>query len=129
MGKYTLPVPIEVQWIADAVGEDATFTFIEAYGGQSIWVPGLRIEQSNLARAWGLPLAECLSDRWGGTHYSVPMLKAWRVRRLALLGFSYNEICARTGVSRCRINAALRGISGAVRASRIVPDERQLSLF
>ncbi|MXV43928.1 hypothetical protein GS501_02525 [Saccharibacter sp. 17.LH.SD] len=76
MADFSVPVPVEVSWIADVVGEEQTFSFVEACAGQKIWVPAVRVEKSNLAKTWGVPLAQCLSDRYGGDHYGVPMLKA-----------------------------------------------------
>lgn len=124
-----VPVPVEVSWIADAVGESLTFSFVEACAGQKLWVPAIRVETSNLARTWGAELAQCLSDRYGGEHYAVPMLKSWRIRKLALQGLSHNEIVVRVGVSRPQIHSVLYGIRAAVAARRQIVDERQLPLF
>lgn len=74
-------------------------------------------------------MAECLSGRYGGEHYGVPMLKSWRIRRLALLGLSHNEIVVRVGVSRPQIHGVLYGIRAEVAASRRIADERQMDLF
>lgn len=125
----TTPVPVEVRWIADKVGEELTFSFIEACGGQKLWVPAVRIENSNLARTWGLELATCLSRRWGGSQYSVPLVRQWRVRRLALAGFSHNDIAVRVGLTRRQIVNILYNIRDSVASNRRLVDERQFSLF
>lgn len=123
-----VPVPVEVSWIADAVGEPLTFSFVEACAGQKLWVPAIRVERSNLARTWGVELAQCLSNRYGGEHYAVPMLKSWRIRRLAMMGLSHNDIVVRVGVSRPQIHSVLYGIRVALSSRRQIVDERQLPL-
>lgn len=125
----TVPVPVEVSWIADAVGEQLTFSFVEACAGQKLWVPAVRVQTSNLARTWGAELAQCLSDRYGGEHYAVPMLKSWRIRKLAMMGLSHNDIVVRVGVSRPQIHSVLYGIRAALSSRRRIVDERQLPLF
>ncbi|MXV35820.1 MULTISPECIES: hypothetical protein [unclassified Saccharibacter] len=124
-----VPVPVEIRFLADVVGEAVTFAFVEAHAGQKLWVPRVRVDTSNLARSWGVDVARCLSEHFGGEKYQVPMLKAWRVRRLALMGYSYNDIVVRVGVSHATLHNFLFTLQDAVRAARIVPDERQLSLF
>lgn len=123
------PVPVEVRWISDEVGEPLTFSFIEACAGQKIWVPAVRIENSNLARTWGPELAACLSSRYGGDQYGVPMLRSWRVRKLALAGLSHNEIAVRVGVTRRQIINILYNIRDDIERSRRIVDDRQLNLF
>lgn len=131
MGQMTpkVPVPVEIRFLADVVGEATSFAFIEAHAGQKIWVPRVRVDNSHLARSWGVDAARCLAERFGGDQYQVPMLKVWRVRRLALMGYSHNDIVVRVGVSRAMIHSVLYSLQDAVRAARMVPDERQLNLF
>lgn len=129
IGDTAVPVPAEVSWIADAVGERLTFSFVESCAGQKIWVPALRVDTSNLARTWGVELAQCLSNRYGGDHYAVPMLKSWRIRKLAMMGLSHNDIVVRVGVSRPQIHGVLYGIRDALASRRRIVDERQMALF
>lgn len=130
MGEFTVPVPVEIAWLADAVGEELTLTFIEAMAGRKITVPGRYIDGSNLAQAWGAPLARCLAEHRGGEQYIVPMLKAWRVRKLALQGYSNNDISSRVGVGRAYVFQVLRGVQNEVKRARAAAvDDRQLSLF
>ncbi|QHI96025.1 hypothetical protein GT348_07075 [Aristophania vespae] len=129
MGEFTIIVPSEISWLSDVVGEESCFMFIEAMAGQKIWVPRLRVEQSSLARSWGISLARCLSERYGGEQWQVPMLKAWRVRKLALKGLSNNEIIARVGVGRSYIKNVLHNIRADIRPARAVCDERQKLLL
>lgn len=125
---YTLPVPVEIRWLADVVGEDRAFAFIEAHGGQKVSIPRVRIDTSNLAKTWGVDLAKCLSERFGGEKYQVPLLKIWRIRRLVMMGYSYNEVSLRVGVCWDMVRGAMAYVPTSARRG-YQHDDRQMALF
>ena len=121
--------PAHIQFLVDAVGEDAALAFIESTGGQRIYVPAQPLG-SKLAALYGEEIAGALGARWPGEKYEVPIARRWRIQLYAVRGLTINEICLRTGLGTSAVYDALsKPYLGATAPRRVWVDERQQSLF
>ena len=123
--------PEHVAFLVEAVGEDAALAFIEAAGGQRLYVPA-QGAGSRLAAVYGEGIATALSARFPGEKYEVPIARKWRIALLAARGLTVNEICQRVGLGKSAVYDVLSrpyDDGGGKPARTRWVDERQLPLL
>lgn len=114
------PMPENVRVYADAIGVDATITFILHFGGSEVFM-SRSPARSELVAVLGQDAAQALADvhAMRGLPARVPLAHRWVVTALTAKGLSKNEIARkmRKSVTWVRQNMAQH------------PDTRQFSLF
>ncbi|NVN45117.1 hypothetical protein HW537_14585 [Asaia siamensis] len=125
----SVPAPANIEFLVQAVGDEAAFTFIEQLAGQVISVPR-RVKGSRLALLYGDEIASALSEARGGDLWLVPVCRDWRIRRYLAMGMTIGEICQRAGVSK---RAVYYSLSKPYRGQKAIrprlSDDRQIDLF
>lgn len=114
------PMPDNVRVYADAIGVDATITFILHFGGSEVFM-SRSPARSELVAVLGQDAAQALADVHAvrGLPARVPLAHRWLVAALAAKGLSKNEIARKMRKSAKWVRDVL--------AQR--PDTRQFSLF
>lgn len=114
------PMPENVRVYADAIGVDATITFILHFGGSEVFM-SRSPARSELVAVLGQEAAQALADVHAerGLPARVPLAHRWLVAALSEKGLSKNEIARkmRKSVTWVRQHMAQQ------------PDTRQFSLF
>ncbi|RUT27380.1 hypothetical protein C0V97_01015 [Asaia sp. W19] len=128
----TVPAPANIEFLAQAVGDDAALCFIEQLAGQEIFIPAVAAG-SRLETLYGPEIASALSSRYPKEMWRVPVCRDWRIRRYLAMGLTVNQIAARAGVTSDSVYRSLRKpYRGKMAARPEKPrysDHRQISLF
>lgn len=128
----SVPAPANIEFLAQAVGDDAALIFIEQLAGQRIFVPRVPAG-SRLEALYGIEIATALSSRYPQEMWNVPVCRDWRIRKHLELGMTLNQIAARVGVSLDAVGRSLRKPyrgQMAIRSSKVrFADDRQIDLF
>lgn len=116
----TVAMPDNIRVYADAIGEDATITFLLHFGGSEVFMSHGPV-RSELVRVLGQDAAQALAAVHAerGLPARVPVARKWLARALFAKGLSKNEIARRIRVSVVMVRTYLAP----------EPDDRQSSLF
>ena len=87
----------ELSLLLETIGEDATVTLIEAFGGTRLDVPKLptRQQRSDLKKLLGEETFKRLHRHFGGTRIFVPLAKRWRFAVYDRKGLTKREMAQR----------------------------------
>jgi len=125
----SVPAPAQIEFLAQAVGDEVALNFIEQTAGKRIKVPN-RAEGSRIELLYGTDIARAVCLKYSGSYWDVPGCRDWRIRCYLAMGLSVNDIAIRAGISNRSVWRSLkkpyRGQS-AIRPRYV--DERQATLF
>lgn len=104
------PPPVELQPLAQVLGEAGLLKLIETFGGTELKVPKGARGIGKLAAAIGEVAARALSEARGGETLRVPLARNWRARVYfaAPRSMSQREIARKLGATESAIYNMLR---------------------
>lgn len=102
------PPPVEIRYLTDILGIEATLDLMRHYGGSRVYVPANPSEDSPLVKALGLDVARRLADIAGKTTIKVPLAKAWRSRVLRAQGHSEAQVARMLGIDESTVARHVR---------------------
>lgn len=101
--------PVELAWLVEVIGEEATLLLIENFGGTRVNVPVQPDRPSILAEAVGLETQAKLVARFGGDRLKIPLCRWWRARIYRWQrGMTIQQIARRLGMVESGVSLLLR---------------------